>query len=242
MHIIKIGDDYSKEIASKWNELTAKQLLFVAKIMSKNIKKKSATVAILQNFMEIPWKTLYKIKPEVFIDLEECVDFIFHKSSLTINHFKEIKIKGQAFFGPENALTNFTFEQFAYYSENALIRIKDKPEYFIDYLISCLYTTTKNKFDPEAIEQNTQKLKLIKPELKNAILFFYIGSRNLIMKKFPKVFPKSKEGEQKPKQQDEFEFHKLVNSMNSNDMTKNPAIRQSNLYEALLYLSQQQQT
>lgn len=170
-------------------------------------------------------------------------------STLTKNLLPDIDVKGKTWYGPSDSLTNLLFAEFIhtetfldYYGHTK------KPEY-LDKLIATIYRPQdpeynpksvnfhgdrREKFNDHLIDMRAVKLAEVHPAVKQAIYLFYLGCRNFIVKKFPKVFPPSSGNEKK---KDAFmQFMKLVDALANNDVTKNEQIRQTYLYEVMVSL------
>lgn len=222
MRILEINNILYK-IPSKWSELTKKDLLEVCKIMLKPCHKKYQKFLLLKHFTGLNYSDMKRVPAEALPDVIALVEFLFQEPRLTKNHFPELK----GLKGPDDGLTNFTFEQFLGQAEQYNYSIAQGNYHHIDDLINVMYNYNGS-------DKDFEKLKKLPEEIKLAVYIFYQGCSWFIKKKFKAAFSGGTESKAQP---DGLEFVRLVNSLNLNDVSKNEAIKQTNLYEALTYLT-----
>lgn len=157
----------------------------------------------------------------------------------------EIKVQGETWIGPVDAITNILFTEYIH-AETAFNNYNKTGDHVhIDSLIAILYRPDagllvpgpdkRAPFNDAAIVQRSRMLGGVDPVLKNAILMWYEGCRSYIAEKFPEVFSYSSPN---AKKQDVFEsFLYLVNALTNNDVTKTEQVRQSYLYEVMVALN-----
>jgi len=208
-------------LPSKWNELTREQLLEFCRIQLLETTEDYRKFLMLSHLTGLKFKQLEAIPGGALPRVMSCLNFLFQDIWLTINLFGDIG----AMKSPEPALTNFTFAQFLGETEPYFYSIQTGKWNDVDNLINSMYNFNGPAENKKIISAMTDAEKL-------AIMTFYNGCSNFIKKKFPAVFTKS-ETKTKP---DGLEFVRLVNSLNLNDVSKNEAIKNSNLYEALTFL------
>jgi hypothetical protein len=154
------------------------------------------------------------------IEVMGIIDYLFQPSRLTINHFKDLNgIKG-----PDDALTDFTLEQFLGHCEPYCYIFSCGNNAALDMLIGGMYNFSGD-------EQVKQQLSSLDEPTKLAIFLFYNGCSNFIKNKFKNVF--GGKTEIKP---DGLEFARLINSLNMGDISRNEQIKSTNLYEALIFM------
>lgn len=152
-----------------------------------------------------------------------------------------IKVNGRKYYGPDNAMSNSTLDEFisamVYFNHwQSTGNIKH-----LNSLIACLYRpASKNKtpgdirrpFDDNLTDLYSSKLSTLHPNYKKAIEYYFIGTYGRLQKLFPYVFPENKY-ETQGKSDLFFDFMDMVNILSKNDVTKNRNVRQELLYEVL---------
>ncbi|OFY87839.1 MAG: hypothetical protein A3F72_02920 [Bacteroidetes bacterium RIFCSPLOWO2_12_FULL_35_15] len=203
-------------LPSSWNELSKKQLLYVAEyweawqLLAQNnmtlIKAKSLLFLKLMDGNKI-WdyaRRLYYIKQlsnESLYDLASLTNFIFDANALTKNPFPEVKIHFRTFYGPPDKLSGIRADEFSFADSMYLHYNTTKDTLFLDQLIAVLYRQGSEKngddkrdaFDKNRIEQTANYVSRLKHTEKHAILLFYIGCRTLIVSRYPEIFTKETE-------------------------------------------------
>jgi len=210
-------------IPGEWNELKFLDLLEVCRIMLLPLDESYKRVMLLGYFSEIKYKELKHWSAVAFAETLSIFDYLFKESRLTKNPFPAIgKMKG-----PEPGLTNFTFEQYFSESESYYyLTVKNGNGSDLDKLINVMYNYKGNA-------NNEGNLLALSEVEKLAIFYYYQGCTGFIKFKFPEVFKKSGSDTKI----DGLEFTRLVNSLNQGDMSKNEALKDTNLYEALIHLT-----
>lgn len=176
---------------SEWNELTLKQLLFVApRVMMMN-KSQRLLSEILFNFIGLKVKKLDEMNLSQLIGLFPAVNWLFKSSQLTKNLLKEITIGDETFVGPEDELKDITVSQFAFADKFLNTFLKKKDEQFLDLLVATIYHPKGEKFRKEEIENTAEYIHQLELDKRLAILAFFIGSRNKIAENNKDIFKKS---------------------------------------------------
>ena len=235
MHEFKINNKIHGSFPSTWNELTREQLLYVAGLFSHNFSRKQILVMSLRHFMDLPWKTFKTISPEALAELCEMVSFIHQRSTLTKQLIPQIKVYRRnsgnfVLHGPTSGLQNVTFEQFFWHADDCYNRIQsEKGDRYLNRLVASLYLFDEKEFDSGRIDEIEHLVRFVATDLKFSCYLFFGGCRNFLAYKFPKVFS-GKGGSGKP---DDLAPIRLLSSVNDFDITKNPQIKKTNIYEAL---------
>ena len=246
MHSIEFLQ-YKTQYPGNWNELNREQLLFISLLMAQKMEKPSFNTIVLQFFTDIPWKEFFKIPVVALTEMAKTIDFLHSKRELTINLIPELIIKGigvrslhattqqaTTIQGPQNQMTNATFEQFFGHTESAFSAYaKTNDMEMLDYLISSLYSFENETFNPLVVEQNQKLIKNIDTKFKIAVLLFYLGCRDLMANKFPELFKKSKT---KIAASDMYYFE-MVENLNNENLSNNEKVKKSNLWEAFTRLT-----
>lgn len=226
------------EIAENWNKLNTYQVGEILYLFQHQEKKDSIfrekLLSILfvdedpqeethsSNFKcEKYAKLLRETTPARLEEQFKPLDFLFKEMTLT-NFPPVVEIKGQKFYGPANRLANLSIEEFSFcdhlfYSWQTTQNIQ-----FLDILVTTLYrplnvSTNINDIREPFSRHNMSLRSSILPQLderlKLNIGFAFQGSRNVIINRFPIVFPKSKFKKEKPKVIKYKTFSPMINSM-----------------------------
>jgi hypothetical protein len=229
-------------LPGNWNELTAKEILYLLKLTSENISPQECKVKMMLYCLNASIKQkrnglfLLKIGREKHLvssewinDQAEKLDFLLSDPDeegnryiypkLTRNPFPTLTSRLRTLKGPADGLTEITYDQFIF-----LQTYQDRmqtDDNAIDLFISVIYTY-KGKNDVKLVSH-------LDPNVKMAIFWFYLGCLDFITAKFPLTF--SGGGEAKGSV---FENQmRIVNTLANGDVTKKPEVRNSNLYDAL---------
>ena len=231
---------HSAKYPEKWNELTTDQLLFVSKIMGKQLAIENFNIVLLKNFLKIKDRYFHMLNGAEVAELAESISFILDKKELTTQQLPEITVKRffktTTLYGPTDAMLDLTFEQFFGYCEPALNSyVKNKDEYSLNFLVASLYTFEKGKFVPGNVEEILKIVKKMKPNYKIAILLFYLGSKDYFAFRFPKLFKQNKA--KKAKKVSDLYFIELTDQLNNENLSNNSQIKQTNIIEAFIRLT-----
>lgn len=211
----------TKLTPSTWNELTPRQLLYVASQwqgwkhieLSKQkgiseAKQKAITfsrIALLQTLLEVNTLNIFSkltraynaVTPVQMLDLLKTTDFIFTENTLTENKFHRIG----KLYGPRSQLKYLRIGEFAY-TETAYIRYHTtgKPEHLANLCAilyrpiakAAQYGDVREKFNPQSIESRVPTVLGWSEAQRQAILLHYIGCRTKITRTYQKVFEGNK--------------------------------------------------
>jgi len=228
MHKVTIGTKEYKFTAS-WNELTKDELYQLAHFLSMGISREKIVVYWIQFKTKLSFKEITKIHPDIFVDLDKISEFIFGKITLSKQIIPYFHYKRKKFIGPSDALTSLTFWQFFAYTETYFSKyIETKKEKYLDILVTSLYCSSV-KFDEDMVKLDAKIIRKMPQFVKQAVLLFYIGSKNFIASKYPELFKTSKPAVKS----DGLDVVKLIDSLNREDLSKNELLKNANLYEAL---------
>lgn len=178
MQVIKLKH-IDKRIPTSWDELTPKQLLFVAGMWKHWKLLSSITEPLLSDkyareifkqrlgllivLLDIPsykfWDKSYKAFKALGYDdiatLLKHTDFIFAGNSLTVNSFQEIG----GYYGPGEKLNYVSIEEFGFVETFYLLYLKTEDDQYLHKLISSLY----RKSDSENYNKRGDKRKPFSP-------------------------------------------------------------------------------
>ena len=238
------GVNYS--IPSKWNELTKEQLLYISEILLRKYDVDKFNIFVFRYITGIPWTQfvrIFKNNAPVLAEIIESLEFIHNKNTLTVNLFPTIEIDKIKLIGPADGLQDTVFEEFFLYTENSFANyFKTKEESHLNILIASLYRKEYNgipncrePFNPHTVENRITLIEKLTPELKNCILLFYSGCRNLIMASFPDLFK-----EQTKTVKDSLSYLKLIDRLSNGAVVNNESVKQTNVYEVCVRLREMQ--
>jgi len=235
MHNLKFLK-YNIQFPGNWNELTTNQLLFSASLFNRNFSKETFFVLIIQNFTGIKWDDFFKMPVTAITEISEKLKFLLEQPELTENKLKKIRIKNKTIYGTENALLNVTFEQYFGHVEPAFAAYMNDEENIemLNYMISSLYAfeSDTGKFNPDLIPGNMDLMHKLQIKYKYAVLLFYLGCRDLLSSKFPKLF-----SNKKIKGTNELAYFEMIENLNNENISNNNAVKESNIYEAFIRLT-----
>ena len=212
--------------ASTWNELPEKALMLIASqwqgwkhmLQSKQqgidrARNKAflrARILLLQVLMGVnptdrkaaTTKLFNAIPPDQMYDLLKTTDFIFEDNTLTVNKLPKIG----PYYGPPNELRQITIGEFASLEANFLNYHKTGKTIYLNNICAILYRPgneenlvngdARDKFNDKQIDHRAKYFSQTPDHTKQAVLLFYIGCRNRIVKKHPTVFSGKGKGKQ----------------------------------------------
>lgn len=230
-----------RELPQNWNELSVQQLLYVAHLMGKSHPLTMFNTFLLFFLLRIDRKAFFSFSGLIVADLTKAIDFIHETKELTLNKLPEIKVKRlfkeYTFYGPADGCLSLTFEQFFGHCEPALNDyIKTKNISSLDYLIASLYTTEKENFDADKIQDIQKYVKRLKLNYKIAILLFYLGCKDYFAFRFPLLFKKQTSKTNVGKVSDLY-LIELTDQLNNESLGNNEQVKKSNILEAFMRLS-----
>lgn len=275
MRILTLGNE-NINIPNNWNELTQKQLLWLASVDFNKLDLRMFRFDLFRVITEIKVKKFrvylhneycyrIKYKRKIYLIsvndlteiLEQLFDFLFKKrveqtkygnettlyvdSKLYKNLLPYIKKGFRKYYGPADALTNITFEEYIRASVCYNNYVKHNKSDYLDMLIATLYRKTESKqvakingdcrvaFNDNTISENALKFKNLSPVIKNAIMLYYSGSSYFLMKRYPEVFS----GEGSPSASLFDNYQKITDALTKYDPTKKEAVRKMLLYDVL---------
>ena len=225
---------YKRNYPGIWNEMSQNQLLFVAQLFGSNMELEAFNTLVLQNFTDIKWEHFFNISSETIAEMAKTIEFLHNTKELTINLLPKLKVKHKKLEGPADAMINLTFEQFFGHTEPAFTAYaQNDDKEMLNHLVAVLYSFENGKFNADLIDENKELVKGLKKNYKTAVLLFYLGFRDLITAKFPKLF-KSKKTTGKAS---DLHYFEMIENLNNENITNNEKIKQSNIYEAFIRLT-----
>lgn len=232
-------------LPKSWNELTNRQLERLALLFNTTKPSVKFDLEILYILLDIKWwQYLEKAKIRIVLrnitmsEIRKNYDFIYAKNDRTIfNPFlkpKTYNLKPKTYFAPQDRLANLTADEFAVADDLHIKFSETKNIEYLQYLAAVLYTPTKKRpeFDKNELHEKAILFKKVPIEKLLAMEITYFGCKNNIVKRFPKVFPKTQSAASSAKNKS-YGFGKVILSMAKGDLSKLDQIKKVNIYAFL---------
>jgi hypothetical protein len=198
-------------IPSTWNELTAKQLFAITHLLHTNYTPEYKEYLLLKamlgfgnlRYAFLPNDAKYRMMPfvEWIANKEEVL------TELPFNCYSK-NIFSSKLFAPAKAFENLTMLEFHYTEVAYKFLIETDDEKYLNELIAVLfrhkkenYDTAKNSdgdcriaFNPNEIDYRVKIVKPWKLSVKQAILLWYDGCRQTLIKDYAEVYSGTSEG------------------------------------------------
>ena len=260
MKTIKINDK-PFELPEHMNEMTREQLLFLVKLVKKEVPIQDVKVKILLFCLNARMKPMknqeffrvsidhqtYGFTAEQIMLLSSTFDFLFTQPDergkcfahirLSIPPFPVIQNGRKKLYPPGEALTACTYNQYIYLQTYNAMQ-EENPD-AVYYFLGCLYRPHEERFDPENL--NIASMKKLKPDEVTLCLWYWAGSCRTLAERFPRVFPE----ETLETQGNPYAGHqRLLDFMTKADAAKKEEYKRMKLYDVLFsleYLLNQQE-
>lgn len=194
IHIPYDNKDYY--LPENFNELTKKQLLILASLLLEK-KGNDHRLKVLHIMLNISLYDFFRMPPDAKERMLPFIDFVFDENTLTTQLLPSYK----GFCGPKSEFDNLTLGEF-HYSESYYHSLAKGDVAAADKLIAVLYRAPKENYDtlkdPDGdirvafnqheIEYWSEKIKSWRPEVKTAIIMWYDGCRQHLVKIYDEVF------------------------------------------------------
>lgn len=232
------------KLPASWNELTDRQLSQVAALFASGNTGVTFDIKLWFILNNIKWWQFAKMLRNMIVmrnvplsELKKDYDFIYSKNARTKFPAIAKNNKGVAHFPPLPNISNLTVEEFAIADDLHIKFRETKNTEYLQMLTAVLYVSNEGKrpeFIKEILPQLSDSFSKIKAADLMAIELAYFGSKNTLVKRFPKAFPKAKEGDEKPKtNKQKYGFAKVILEMTKGDLSKLKAIQSVNIYTFL---------
>ncbi|AWW31829.1 hypothetical protein DN752_17765 [Echinicola strongylocentroti] len=258
MHQITIRNT-NYPLPSRWDELSRKQLITAAWLSTtKKAGTDLAKLLFLVLTQSLPWWKRIRLRFFYLFqaNITERGDLIFITRSFaefpdfTTQKIKNIGGRFVLFSGPLDRLSNCTLWEYILAEKHFLDYLKTKDENTLDKFIAVIYRPRRKKTAPDyaydcrlplvdgEVNERAKKIKAIDHRTKIAILMWFDGCRNLLIKNFPLIFKKEEEKPKgnKPRKSNSGGWVSLIQSL-AEDMTQIEEIGKTNLTVALTDIS-----
>lgn len=200
---------YSKRKGNKcltlpenFNELSGKQLIAIAGIKSSGSNAVVARLKVLRILLNMPFVRFVFLSSQAKAGMFPFVEWVFEKNDLTAQVLPQYK----GFYGPKSLFDNITLGEFhfseLYYSGLVNGETEEERMEAMDKLVAVLYRLPKKeyntrldtdgdirmKFNANELEYYSTIIKRWPFKVKLAIVFFYDGNRQHMVKLYDKVF------------------------------------------------------
>ena len=186
------------KVPTTWDELTGKQLVNCLKICNCSYSLIKSQVQIFKLFTGVTWLRLWWCGAAEFDDKLYLVNWVFEENTIT----KSLLPAYKGFYGPADNFRNLQISEFIF-TEVCYQQFKEEgKEHELNTLIAILYRPAKlsyNKrrnedgdlrepFNDNITDLYARKVARWPMPVKEAILFWYEGCRNNLVRNNPEVF------------------------------------------------------
>jgi len=208
-------DSASFQLPSAWDEMTGKQLLFVANLFNRRLSVIDFKLKILLHCLAIRPKLIKRIDPEDAYSLCQSFDFLLKDVTLTRNLIPVIRPGFIKYYGPSDKMLHCSFGEFTKAHNKLDQYIKTRDEKVLSEIIAILYRPKKafwfirkrltNNRDPRrklhdlSLKKRTAIFANLDPSIKYGVFLFFTGVLNSLPGQFPNVFRKREDNSEENK-------------------------------------------
>lgn len=219
---IELQKEIKLTVPQKWNELSPKQLLYIAKhweswqTLAKINESLIKARALL--FLELSGLESKKQKRELcnllsFVDEDtdinilDFTNFVFEKLDLTKQILPKVKVgMFEFYYGPNDRINDISIDEFSYAFGIYNIYNKFKNDTYLNSLMAILYRPRNNKsefyktgdfkvpFNNKLVNEYEKKIKKLPEEYKQAVYLFFCGCLESLAIQFPNTFERGEAG------------------------------------------------
>lgn len=193
-------------IANSWNELSQKQYIRIARILHSEILNDDAKLlSALQVLLKYSTIRFLMMDEDFIVRCLPHVTWIFERDNITAQLIPKYK----SFYGPAGEFDNLIGKEFhcTEIAYQEVIRNNDAEA--LNRLCAFLYRPKKHSYDmrvnkdgdvrvlfnPNECLYHAQRVRRWKPEVKQAILLWYDGCRQMLVKSYPLAFKGGKKND-----------------------------------------------
>lgn len=242
------------ELPESMNEMTQKQLIFLANLVSEDVPIQDIKVKMLLYCLGARMKRMkvgpywrVSIKGQIFgfksaemVEMSQAFNFLFTEPDadgncflddrLTLPPVDSIKSGRKKLFLPGEALTDCTYNQYIYLQTFDVMK-ESNPEALYHFL-GCMFQEKKKPFNPDNL--HTRAVRKLSNEQIILILWYWIGSCRFIADKFPRIFPNADDAGSAGNPYDGQQ--RLLDFMTKADAAKKEGYKRMKLYDVLYSL------
>lgn len=198
---------HSRQLALTWNELTGRQLLDVAKVLSTGYERPAARLdALLAALLQLPTRDFRQLNVVQRVSMRHLVTFLHAPTDhapLTAQLLPVLTVARRRYYGPREAFRNLRFDEFIFADTYYLRYLQTGGEHYLDQLVATLYRPEREGYNPEAVDYagdrredfnehlvpaRALRLAGLPDHYKHAILLYYRGCRRLLEQRYEYVF------------------------------------------------------
>jgi hypothetical protein len=251
------------QMPTSWNQLTAKQLLFISKLFIRGLTEAeflSLAVIKLTGLRVVdkesdPLQHVFKKDGKKFtMNVYQfhtfCNEarFLLEEPEFDKQLFPMIRIGLRRYYGPADRLMNMTFGEWLQTDIFFRHYQRTKERKFLEMAVACMYRTRDRKkirskhydgdprvtFNEYLVEKQAIKFRRVPMAKLKAISVFFSGS----MKKLKNMYPLTLDGVSSSAQESNLmkDTLAIIDQLNNEDVTKNSDVQRTRLYEVLTRL------
>jgi hypothetical protein len=198
---------YQRNLALTWNELTGRQLLDVARVLSTGYQHEATKLdALLAALLQVPRRAFRQLNVVQRVELRPLVQFLHAPTDhppLTAQLLPVLTMARQHYHGPREAFRTLRFDEFIFADTYYLRYLQTGGEHYLDQLVATLYRPERADYDPEAVTYTgdrrqdfnehlvparASRLAGLPDHYKHAVLLYYRGCRRLLEQRYDYVF------------------------------------------------------
>jgi hypothetical protein len=198
---------HQRDLAITWNELTGRQLLAVARVLSTGHEREATKLdALLAALLHIPRRDFRQLNVVQRVELRPYVRFLHAPTDhppLTAQLLPVLLVARQRYYGPREAFRTLRFDEFIFADSYYLRYLQTGGEHYLDQLVATLYRPERADYDPEAVtyagdrrqdfnehlvQARASRMASLPDHYKHAVLLYYRGCRRLLEQRYEYVF------------------------------------------------------
>ncbi len=238
-------------VPERWNQLDAKQLLFVSNLFCSNLSDLEIKTIAFKRFTGLKpivstggnaiLYTHKKYKEPFELSSEEIAWFVQNNMQFLTQEITEIaplqKLKGYTHV--DARLRGAPFHQYIACENYYQAFLHTKKENFLNCLAACFYTDGKN-FSDSITPQKSKRFASLKKAERYTVFLWYAGLKTVFMQHFPNFFVQVQPDEDNEKEPAPINMREHINNMIRNlhggDVTKTQAVLNTEVWTALAEL------
>jgi hypothetical protein len=199
-------DGKRRDVASTWDELSAKQLLLLMPVLyGKYPDLVRQRLDALRILLGVSTSLLLRFKPVQMIELKPLTEFLLTgECTLSRQLLPVVRLGLRRYHGAGAGFDNLRFLEFVFADSFYQAYLDTKEEAWLDKLLAVLYRPARLRggraagdwrqpFNDNLLERDTARLARLPQATKLAILTWYRGCRYGLQQRYPLVFTPSQE-------------------------------------------------
>jgi len=235
VRIISQNKKIFRKIPARWDELTPRQLLFIAPRLLSNQPLVQIKDEILIKLLRISNKHLRRLNLSQVNGLHRALNFLWREITPIENPVPVIRLRMQKYTGPRYKMKDISFGQFIYADTFFLRYMSKKDPGDLDKLVATLYC--RGEFKASRVDLTAHRRRRYSVAKKQAILLFFMAGRRHMIDCFPLLFPKKAEAEQEKK--GTFSWGDVLIALVADYPHEKDKVEKLDVYFAFRYLEEQ---